>query len=47
MLKFKVFYSNKISLTFSAIKKNYRPKKRILRPSGGQLYIKKGRKILN
>ena len=39
MLKFKVVYSTKISLTYSAIKKNNRQKK-ILRPSGGQLYIK-------
>ena len=46
MLKFKVVYSTKISLTFSAIKKKNRPKK-ILRPSGGQLYIKQVRKISN
>ena len=40
MLNFEVFYSTKISLTFSDIKKNNRPKKKMLRLSGGQLYIK-------
>ena len=40
MLKFKVVYSTKISLTFSAIKKKIIVQKKILRPSGGKLYIK-------